>query len=132
MALPVCAKLEAEINALEPEERAVFLAELSLEKSGLERLIQQSYALLGYISFLTAGKPEVRAWTIVNGTKAPRAAGAIHSDLERGFIRAEVIHYDDLMACGGMVPAKSKGLVRVEGKEYVVKDGDVVHILFNV
>ena len=109
------------------------LEELGLERSGLDRMIQTCYSLLGLISYLTAGKPEVRAWTITNGTKAPQAAGKIHSDFERGFIRAEVIAYDDFMACGGnMVTAKEKGLVRSEGKEYVMNDGDIVLFRFNV
>ena len=103
-----------------------------MEESGLDRLIKTSYRLLGLISYLTAGEPEVRAWTITNGTKAPQAAGKIHTDFERGFIRAEVVAYDDLMACGSMVAAKEKGLVRSEGKEYVMKDGDIVLFRFNV
>lgn len=130
--LPICAELEAEIAGMEPEEKAVFLSELGLERSGLDRLIQTCYSLLGLISYLTAGQPEVRAWTITRGTKAPGAAGKIHSDFERGFIRAEVIAYDDLMACGSMTAAKEKGLVRSEGKEYVMQDGDVVLFRFNV
>jgi len=130
--LPICAKLEADIASLEPEERALFLEEMGIEESGLDRLIQRSYALLGLISYLTAGKPEVRAWTIRKGTKAPQAAGKIHSDFERGFIRAEVVAYDDLMAVGSMAAAKEKGLVRSEGKEYVMQDGDVVLFRFNV
>ncbi len=130
--LPICASLEAEIAGLEGDEKALFLEELGLENSGLDRLITKCYSLLGLISFLTAGQPEVRAWTIKKGTKAPGAAGKIHSDFERGFIRAEVIAYDDLMACGSMVAAKEKGLVRSEGKEYVMNDGDVVLFRFNV
>lgn len=130
--LPICAELEAQIAPLEKEEKELFLSELGLEKSGLDRLIKSSYHLLGLISYLTAGKPEVRAWTIKNGTKAPQAAGKIHSDFERGFIRAEVIAYDDLMECGSMAAAKEKGLVRSEGKEYVMKDGDIVLFRFNV
>ena len=111
----------------------MFLEELGLERSGLDRMIQKCYSLLGLISYLTAGKPEVRAWTITEGTKAPQAAGKIHTDFERGFIRAEVVAYDDLMACdGSMVTAKEKGLVRSEGKEYVMKDGDIVLFRFNV
>ena len=111
----------------------MFLEDLGLERSGLDRMIQKCYSLLGLISYLTAGKPEVRAWTIEKGTKAPQAAGKIHTDFERGFIRAEVIAYDDFMACGGnMVTAKEKGLVRSEGKEYVMKDGDIVLFRFNV
>ena len=131
--LPICAALEAEISSLEDDEKVLFLEELGLERSGLDRMIQKCYALLGLISYLTAGKPEVRAWTITEGTKAPAAAGKIHSDFERGFIRAEVIAYDDFIACGGsMVTAKEKGLVRSEGKEYVMKDGDIVLFRFNV
>ncbi len=131
--LPICAALEAEISGLSDEEKVMFLEELGLERSGLDRMIQKCYSLLGLISYLTAGKPEVRAWTITNGTKAPQAAGKIHSDFERGFIRAEVIAYKDFMDCGGnMVTAKEKGLVRSEGKEYVMNDGDIVLFRFNV
>ena len=130
--LPICAELEAEIVEMEKDEKEMFLSELGLEQSGLDRLVSECYSLLGLISYLTAGKPEVRAWTIKNGTKAPQAAGKIHSDFERGFIRAEVIAYDDLIACGSMAAAKEKGLVRSEGKEYVMKDGDVVLFRFNV
>ncbi len=130
--LPICAELEAEIVEMEKDEKEMFLAELGLEQSGLDRLVSECYTLLGLISYLTAGKPEVRAWTIKNGTKAPQAAGKIHSDFERGFIRAEVIAFDDLIACGSMTAAKEKGLVRSEGKEYVMKDGDVVLFRFNV
>ena len=131
-ALPLCAKLEADIGELPPEDRALFLEELGLSEPGLPRLVQASYALLGLMSFLTAGKPEVRAWTIKRGTKAQKAAGVIHSDLERGFIRAEVVAFDDLMASGSMAHAKEKGLARLEGKEYVMRDGDVVLFRFNV
>ena len=131
--LPICAKLEADIAELDdPEEKAMFMEELGLKESGLDNLIRRSYALLGLISFLTAGSDECRAWTIKNGTRAPQAAGKIHSDFERGFIRAEVIAFDDLKTCGTMQAAKAKGLVRSEGKEYVMKDGDVVNFLFNV
>ena len=130
--LPICAQIEADIADMEPDEKALFLSELGLESAGLDRLIQTSYRLLGLISYLTAGPQEVRAWTITNGTKAPQAAGKIHTDFERGFIRAEVIAFDDLMACGSMVAAKEKGLVRSEGKDYVMKDGDVVLFRFNV
>ena len=130
--LPICAQLEADIAGMDEEEKALFLSELHLEHSGLDRLIQASYRLLGLISYLTAGAPEVRAWTITRGTRAPQAAGKIHTDFERGFIRAEVISYDDLMACGSMAAAKEKGLVRSEGKEYVMKDGDIVLFRFNV
>lgn len=129
----VSAQIEAEISQLSKEERLEFLNELGLDKSGLDKLIQASYKLLGLISFLTAGEPESRAWTIKKGTLAPQAAGKIHSDIERGFIRAEVIAYDDLIAHGGnTASAKEKGLVRIEGKEYVMKDGDVVLFRFNV
>jgi len=130
--IPVCAKLEAEIAELEPEEKKEFLEELGIPESGLDRLIRASYALLGLISFLTSGEDECRAWTITRGTKAPQAAGKIHTDFERGFIRAEVIAFDDLTACGTMSAAKEKGLVRSEGKEYVMKDGDIVLFRFNV
>ena len=131
--LPICAALEAEISSLDDEEKVMFLEELGLKRSGLDRMIQTCYSLLGLISYLTAGKPEVRAWTITKGTKAPQAAGKIHTDFERGFIRAEVIAYDDFIACGGsMVTAKEKGLVRSEGKEYVMNDGDIVLFRFNV
>ena len=130
--LPICARTEQEIGELEPEERAMFLEELGLHESGLDRLIKCSYALLGLISFLTCGSDEVRAWTITKGTKAPQAAGKIHSDFERGFIRAEIVAFDDLKACGNMAAAKEKGLVRSEGKEYVMRDGDVTLFRFNV
>ncbi|MGI6404057.1 MAG: redox-regulated ATPase YchF [Oscillospiraceae bacterium] len=130
--LPICARLEEEIADLDPEEKKLFLADIGLAQSGLDRMIQSGYALLGLISFLTAGKPEVRAWTITQGTKAPQAAGKIHTDFERGFIRAEVVSFDDLMACGSMHAAKEKGLVRLEGKEYIMQDGDVVLFRFNV
>lgn len=129
---PICAEMEAEIAELEPDEKEAFLEDMGLEKSGLDRLIKKSYSLLGLISYLTAGKPEVRAWTIKKGTKAPQAAGKIHTDFERGFIRAEVVSFDDLMACGSMTVAKEKGLVRSEGKDYVMKDGDIVLFRFNV
>ena len=131
--LPICAKIEEDLADMDAEDKAMFLEDLGLDSSGLDRMIRTCYHLLGLISFLTAGKPEVRAWTIRRGTKAPQAAGKIHSDIERGFIRAEVIAYDDLMACGGsMATAKEKGLVRLEGKEYVMQDGDVVLFRFNV
>lgn len=130
--LPICAELEAQIASLEPEEKEMFLEELGVESGGLDLLVKKSYALLGLISYLTAGQPEVRAWTITNGTKAPQAAGKIHSDFERGFIRAEVIAYEDLIELGSIAAAKEKGLVRSEGKEYVMKDGDVVLFRFNV
>ena len=130
--VPICARLEEEISDMSKEDKLMFLEELGLEESGLDRLIKASYKLLGLISYLTAGKPEVRAWTITKGTKAPQAAGKIHSDFERGFIRAEVIAYDDLIANGSLAAAKEKGLVRSEGKEYVMQDGDVVLFRFNV
>ena len=131
--LPICAKLEADIAELDdPEEKAMFMEELGISQSGLDLLIQRSYALLGLISFLTAGSDECRAWTIKKGTKAPQAAGKIHTDFERGFIRAEVIAFDDLKACGSLAAARAKGLVRSEGKEYVMQDGDIVNFLFNV
>ncbi|KAB3538604.1 redox-regulated ATPase YchF [Alkaliphilus pronyensis] len=128
----ICAKIEAEIAELEEEEKELFLTELGLNESGLDRLIKASYSLLGLISYLTAGPKEVRAWTIKNGLKAPQAAGKIHSDFERGFIRAEVIAFNDLVACGSHSAAKEKGLVRLEGKDYIVKDGDVILFRFNV
>jgi hypothetical protein len=129
----VSAEIEEEISQLAPEERKEFLSDLGLSESGLDKLIKASYHLLGLISFLTAGEPETRAWTIKKGTLAPQAAGKIHTDIERGFIRAEVIAYDDLMAIGGnLATAKDKGLLRIEGKEYEMKDGDVVHFRFNV
>lgn len=128
----VCAQIEQEIAELEDEEKKMFLEDLGLSESGLEKLIKASYRLLGLISYLTAGEPEVRAWTIKAGTKAPQAAGKIHSDFERGFIRAEIVSYDDLMACGTHAAAKEKGLVRLEGKDYVVQDGDIILFRFNV
>lgn len=130
--LPICAQLEAEISDMGDEDKQMFLSELGLEVSGLDRIIKEGYSLLGLISYLTAGQPEVRAWTIKKGTKAPQAAGKIHTDFEKGFIRAEVVSFDDLMACGSMNAAKEKGLVRSEGKEYVMQDGDIVLFRFNV
>lgn len=130
--LPICAETEAEISGMEYEEKKMFLADMGLEESGLDRLITACYSLLGLMSYLTAGKPEVRAWTIKKGTRAPQAAGKIHTDFERGFIRAEVISFDDLMASGTMAAAKEKGLVRSEGKEYVMQDGDIALFRFNV
>ncbi len=130
--LPICARMEEEISELEEEEKAMFLEDMGLSESGLARLIKKSYSLLGLISYLTAGPQEVRAWTIKRGTKAPQAAGKIHSDFERGFIRAEVVAFTDLTACGTYTAAKEKGLVRSEGKEYVMNDGDVVLFRFNV
>jgi len=130
--LPICARIEEELAALDPEEQAMFLEELGLTESGLDRMIQCSYTLLGLISFLTCGSDECRAWTIKRGTKAPQAAGKIHTDFERGFIRAEIVAFEDLKACGNMNAAKEKGLVRSEGKEYVMQDGDVTLFRFNV
>ncbi len=130
--LPICAELEAEISSMTKEEKEMFLNDFGIEKGGLDVLIQKSYDLLGLMSFLTAGQPEVRAWTIKKGTKAPKAAGKIHSDIERGFIRAEVISFDDLVALGSMQAAKEKGKIRSEGKEYVMQDGDIVLFRFNV
>ena len=133
MVLPVCARFEQDIAELEdPEDREMFMEELGIRASGLERLIKCSYELLGLISFLTCGADECRAWTITKGTKAPQAAGKIHTDFERGFIRANVVSFDDLKACGSEAAAREKGLLRAEGKEYVMRDGDVVHFLFNV
>lgn len=128
----ICAQIEQEIAELDEEEKKMFLEDLGLKESGLEKLIKASYSLLGLISYLTAGEPETRAWTITKGMKAPQAAGKIHSDFERGFIRAEVVNYQDLLDCGSTAAAKEKGLVRLEGKEYVVKDGDVILFRFNV
>ena len=129
----VCAEIEQEISELDDDEKAMFLEEMGISESGLDKLIKASYHLLDLISFLTAGEDECRAWTIKRGTKAPQAAGKIHSDFERGFIRAETIAYDKFIECGGnMAAAKEKGLLRSEGKEYVVKDGDIITILFNV
>ena len=130
--LPICAQIEAEIADMSAEDKEMFLSELGLKESGLNRIIKQGYSLLGLISYLTAGVQEVRAWTITNGTKAPQAAGKIHTDFEKGFIRAEIVSFDDLMACGSMAAAKEKGLVRLEGKDYVMRDGDVVLFRFNV
>ena len=131
--IPLCVKIEEELSSLEKEEKVEMLEALGLSESGLDKLIKASYKLLGLMSFLTAGEPEVRAWTIKIGTKAPQAAGKIHSDIERGFIRAEVVSYDDLMKSdGSMVIAKEKGLVRSEGKEYIMQDGDIVLFRFNV
>ena len=130
--LPICGKLEKDISELDEEEKLLFLEELGLQESGLARLIKASYTLLGLISYLTAGTPEVRAWTITRGTKAPQAAGKIHSDFERGFIRAEVVAYEDLARIGTMVGVKEAGLLRSEGKEYVMEDGDIVVFRFNV
>ena len=130
--LPVAAKFEEDIMDMDAEDAQMFMEELGLTERGLDRLIKTSYELLGYISFLTAGPDDVHAWTITRGTKAPKAAGKIHSDIERGFIRAEVVAFEDLKACGTMANAKAKGLFRLEGKDYVMKDGDIVNFLFNV
>ncbi len=128
----ICAQLEAELVELPPDERADYLEALGVTSSGVDRLIKSAYRLLGLMSFLTAGEKEVRAWTIPKGTRAPQAAGVIHSDIERGFIRAEVISYDDLMRAGSYAAAREQGLLRLEGKEYVMQEGDVVHFRFNV
>ena len=130
--LPISARIEEEVAQLDEDEKIMFLNELGIEESGLDRLVKKSYSLLGLISYLTAGKPEVRAWTITKGTKAPQAAGKIHTDFEKGFIRAEVVAYDDLISCGTYAAARDKGLVRLEGKEYVMNDGDIVLFRFNV
>lgn len=130
--IPICASLEEQLSSLNEEEEKEMLDEYGLEASGLDRLIKKSYKLLGLMSFLTAGPDEVRAWTIVNDTKAPKAAGKIHTDIERGFIRAEVISYDDLVTCGSETAAKEKGLYRLEGKDYIMQEGDVVFFRFNV
>ncbi|MDD6255758.1 MAG: redox-regulated ATPase YchF [Eubacteriales bacterium] len=132
-AITICAEIEAEMAELEDDEKQAFLDDLGIEESGLDKLVKSSYSLLNLISFLTAGEPEVRAWTITRGTKAPQAAGKIHTDFERGFIRAETITYDQLVECNGNLGvAREKGLLRSEGKDYVVQDGDVMHFLFNV
>ena len=130
--LPVAAKFEEDIADMDPEEAAMFMEELGLKERGLNRLIRTSYDLLGYISFLTAGEDDVHAWTIVKGTKAPKAAGKVHTDIERGFIRAEIVAFDDLKACGSMNAAREKGLFRLEGKDYVMKDGDITNFRFNI
>ena len=128
----VSARIEEEISQLSDEEKSEYLEALGIAESGLDKLIAASYDLLGLLSFLTSGEDETRAWTIKKGTKAPKAAGKIHSDIERGFIRAEIINYQDLLDCGGMTAAKEKGLVRLEGKDYVIRDGDVILFRFNV
>ena len=130
--IPLCVKIEEELSGLDDDDKKEMLEALGLEESGLDKVIKRSYDLLGLMSFLTAGEPEVRAWTIKKGTKAPQAAGKIHSDIERGFIKAEVVSYDDLMKEGSMVAAREKGLVRSEGKEYIMQDGDIVLFKFNV
>ena len=128
----ICAQIEQEIAELDDDEKKMFLEDLGLQESGLEKLIKASYRLLGLLSYLTAGEDETRAWTIRQGTKAPQAAGKIHTDFERGFIKAEVVNYQDLLDCGSYAGAREKGLVRMEGKDYVVKDGDVILFRFNV
>ena len=130
--LVICAKTEEELSKMSPDDMAMFLEELGLSESGLNRLIKKSYALLGLISYLTAGEKETRAWTIVKGTKAPQAAGKIHTDFEKGFIRAEVTAYKDFVECGSYTACKDKGVTRLEGKDYVVQDGDIVHFRFAV
>ena len=130
--VPLCVKIEEELATLEGDDKKEMLEALGLNESGLDKVIKSSYDLLGLMSFLTAGEPEVRAWTIKKGTKAPKAAGKIHSDIERGFIRAEIVSYDDLIREGSMLACKEKGLVRSEGKEYIMQDGDIVLFRFNV
>lgn len=131
--LPICAKIEEDMVDMDADDKAMFLEELGLKESGLDRIIKEGYSLLGLISYLTAGSDEVRAWTITKGTKAPQAAGKIHTDFEKGFIRAEIVGFDDLVSCdGSMTTAKEKGLVRLEGKEYIMNDGDIVNFRFNV
>src|SRR5919112_142008 len=130
--VPICAQLEAELVALAPEDRKGYLAELGVESCGVDRLIQSAYRLLGLMSFLTAGEKEVRAWTVPRGTRAPQAAGTIHTDIERGFIRAEIVSYADLVRVGSNAAAREQGLLRLEGKDYVMQEGDVVHFRFNV
>ena len=130
--LPICAQIEAEISDMEPEDKEMFLGEMGLKESGLNRIIKEGYSLLGLISYLTAGQPEVRAWTIKKGTKAPQAAGKIHTDFEKGFIRAEVIKYEDYIQYGSEAAVKEAGKMGIEGKEYVVQDGDIMHFRFNV
>ena len=132
LCLGVSGKIEEELSTLEDDEKQAFLEDLGAKESGLDKLIRASYSLLGLMSFLTAGEPEVRAWTIKNGTKAPQAAGKIHSDFERGFIKADIVEYQTLLECGNYTKAKELGKVRSEGKEYVMKDGDVVLFKFNV
>ena len=130
--MTLCAKIETEIGQLSPEEAKAFLDDLKIDEPALNKLIRVSYELLGLISFLTSGEDEVRAWTIRKGTNAQNAAGKIHSDIERGFIRAELVGYDDFIACGTMAAARDKGLLRLEGKTYEVKDGDIINFRFNV
>ena len=130
--IPLCVKIEEELSSLEGDDKKEMLEALGLSESGLDKVVKTSYDLLGLMSFLTAGEPEVRAWTIKKGTKAPQAAGKIHSDIERGFIRAEVVSYDDLIREGSMNAVKEKGLMRLEGKDYIMQDGDIVLFRFNV
>jgi len=132
MVIPLCVKIEEELSSLEGEDKKEMLEALGLDESGLDKVVKASYDLLGLMSFLTAGEPEVRAWTIKKGTKAPEAAGKIHSDIQRGFIKAEVVSYNDLMREGSMNAVREKGLLRMEGKEYVMQDGDIVLFRFNV
>ena len=132
MVIPLCVKIEEELSTLDEDDKKEMLEALGLDESGLDKVVKTSYDLLGLMSFLTAGKPEVRAWTIKKGTKAPEAAGKIHSDIQRGFIRAEIVSFDDLMREGSMNAVKEKGLLRSEGKEYVMQDGDIVLFRFNV
>ena len=130
--IPVCAKIEAELAELSEDEAKIYLQELGLQTSGLEKIIKKSYEILGLITFFTSGPKESRAWTVRRGAKAPEAAGVIHTDFEKGFIRAEIIAYDDFIACAGETGAKEKGKFRVEGKDYIIQDGDVCHFRFNV
>ena len=130
--VPLCVKIEEELSSLEGEEKQEMLEAMGLDESGLDKVIKASYDLLGLMSFLTAGKKEVRAWTIKKGTKAPQAAGKIHTDFERGFIKAEIVSYDDLVRLGSYQKAKEAGLIRLEGKDYVMQDGDIVEFKFNV
>ena len=130
--IPLCAKIEEELSTLDDVDKKEMLEALGLEESGLDKVVKESYDLLGLMSFLTAGEPEVRAWTIKKGTKAPEAAGKIHTDIQRGFIKAEIVSYEDLIREGSMVNAREKGLVRQEGKEYIMQDGDIVLFKFNV
>ena len=132
IAIPLCAKIEEELTSLEEADKKEMLEALGLKESGLDRVIRESYSVLGLMSFLTAGEPEVRAWTIKKGTKAPVAAGKIHSDIQRGFIKAEIVSYDDLIKEGSMNAAREKGLIRSEGKEYIMQEGDIVLFKFNV
>ena len=130
--VPVSAEIEQEVSELDTEEAKVFLADMGETEPGLNRLIRAAYSMLGLINFFTVGEDECRAWTVHEGTKAPKAAGKIHSDIERGFIRAEIVTYDELMKCGSFPAAREKGLLRIEGKDYVIKDGDIAYFRFNV